>query len=121
MFLSSVLLSLGTLLFDRHVSNMNRTLQLPTGCGRGAQVWTGGTSQQIYEAGECPPLPAIVPWRGLPGHTSLGWVSDSALGCSPDLEEGRTPGRSTAWLQLLRIVLFGKCPEQGHASGSNKP
>lgn len=63
---------------------------------------------------------AVIPWRGLLGHMSLGQLSDFALGCSPDPEEGRTPGRSTAWLQLLRIVLLGKSPEQGHASGSNE-
>lgn len=43
------------------------------------------------------------------------------MGCSQDPEEGRTPGRSPAQLQLLRIVLFGKCPEPGHASGSDEP
>lgn len=52
---------------------------------------------------------------------SLGWLTDLGFGCSPEPEEGMTPGRSTARLQLLRMLLVGKRPELGHAAGSGEP
>lgn len=55
------------------------------------------------------------------GRVSLGCLSDLVFGRSPDPEEGMTPGRSTAQLQLLRILLFGKRPELGHTAGSGEP
>lgn len=63
----------------------------------------------------------ILPLRALRGRMSHDHLSDCRPGCSPDPEERNTPGRSTARSQLLRIVLFGKRPEQGHASGSHEP
>lgn len=66
-------------------------------------------------------LLARAPMASSAGHTSPGPLSDFTPGCSPGPEEGNTPGRSTAQSQLLGIVLLGKCPERGHASGSHEP